>query len=549
MKPKRVFAVLAFAILLVTAAGAAASDPLDTWSTVFAAAADAAAAGISTWIPGTRVSLDTANVNSGGKSVRTSGPVDGAHMLQPVIGLRALTGSNTVDLSDKTLNIEMYVPADSPVSWLSVEVTSGSSFVNVRTGMAAQKGLWCSYRINIALVLALGGWQYQDWMHSSDISSREAAVRLLTRVQTIRISAQADPTVKNAADAYFLIDSLGWEPSEAIGTPEFSAYADLADFPRRFHVEGNTFVDQDGNRKIFRGVSMPEAVRLAAMPDRFQPEWNEHYFQVMASWGADVVRVPVDPFTLHHIPWDSINTALDQTIAWAGRNKIYVIIDFHSCGSIAENWYNGYKEDPTLTTNMKEFLDFWNRISLRYANNDVVAFYELFNEPANPGSPPTKAMWMTWKGIAEKALAVVRANAPQKPVLVGGLAWAYDLSFALDAPVAGSNIGYVTHPYPKSASAIGKDWDAAFGKLSDRYPVIATEIGFQNDIKDFAEIEVNGARYSQAIVDYLEAHQISWTAWCFDDVWFTCLLADRNFTPTQSGAYFRDRLLAAKRSP
>jgi hypothetical protein len=101
----------------------------------------------------------------------------------------------------------------------------------------------------------------------------------------------------------------------------------------------------------------------------------------------------------------------------------------------------------------------------------------------------------------------------------------------------------------KSASAIRKDWDAAFGKLSERYPVIATEIGYQNDIKDFADINVKDARYSQAIVDYLEAHQISWTAWCFDNVWFTCLLADRNFTPTQSGAYFRDRLLAAKRSP
>ncbi len=551
MKPERVFAVLAFAILLVASAGAAASDPLDTWSTNFGATTDVAAAGITTWISGTRVSIDMTNVNSGGKSVRTSGPVGDSHILQPVFAFGGLTGSDKIDLSDKTLDVEMFVPGDSPLSWLAIEVTAGDSYIIVKGSITPQKGRWCSYEVNIAMVLALGSWQTYDWMHSPSISSHGDAVNLLKSAQAIKIDAQADPVVNKAIDAYFLIDSVGWKPSDAIATPEFSAStsAERPDgFPRRFHVEGNAFVDQAGQRKVFRGVSMP-AVRLAMMPDPAQPEWNEHYFQVMANWGADVVRVPVDPFSLHHVPWDSLTTALDQTIAWAGKNRMYVIIDFHSGGSIAENWYNGYKEDPYLTTSLKEFLDFWGKISLRYANNDIVAFYELFNEPANPASPPTKAMWVTWKGIAEQAIAVVRANAPEKTILVGGLAWGYDLSFAADAPVADGNVGYVTHPYPKSAIWISKDWDDAFGRLSERCPVFATEIGYQNDMKDFVDITVNGTRYSKAIVDYLEKHLISWTAWCFDNVWFTCLLADRNFTPTQSGAYFRDRLLAAKRSP
>ena len=55
----------------------------------------------------------------------------------------------------------------------------------------------------------------------------------------------------------------------------------------------------------------------------------------------------------------SVVTALDQTIAWAGRNGMHVIIDFHSRASIA--------------------------------GNDVVACYELFNEPANPASPADKS--------------------------------------------------------------------------------------------------------------------------------------------------------------
>ncbi len=549
MKQAVPVALVACAISLLAAGSAAASDPLDTWSTNFGAATDVAAAGITTWISGTRVSIDMTNVNSGGKSVRTSGPVGDSHILQPFFALRGLTGSDKIDLSDKTLDVEMFVPGDSPLSWLAIEVTAGDGYIIVKDTIAPQKGRWCSYEVNIAMVLALGSWQKYDWLHSPGISSHGDAVNLLKSAQAIKIDAQADAAVNKEVDAYFLIDSVGWKPSDAIATPEFSASttAESADgFPRRFHVEGNAFVDQAGQRKVFRGVSMPDAAGLAVMPDPAQPDWNERYFQVMASWGADVVRVPVVPFSLHHIPWDSLTTALDQTIAWAGKNRMYVIIDFHSGGSIAENWYN---EDPYNTTNLKEFLDFWGKISLRYAKNDVVAFYELFNEPANPASPPTKAMWVTWKGIAEQAIAVVRANAPEKTILVGGLAWGYDPSFAADAPVADGNVGYVTHPYPKSAFWISKDWDDAFGRLSERCPVFATEIGYQNDKKDFVDITVNGTRYSQAIVDYLEKHDISWTAWCFDNLCYTCLLADKNYTPSQSGDYFRTRLLAAKRSP
>lgn len=302
-------------------------------------------------------------------------------------------------------------------------------------------------------------------------------------------------------------------------------------FPHRFHVEGNAFVDQFDQKMMFRGVNQ---AYFGLARDSHLPELNEHYYQVMASWGANIIRVPIFPSTMHNHSWSSIFDSLDQTIAWAGENKMYVVIDFHSGGSIAENWYI----DGNQKTNLQEFLDFWDEMSRRYDNNDTVAFYELFNEPATPTHPSTKVMWMTWKGIAEQAISVIRANDPDKIILVGGLDWAYNLSFVEDAPIASDNIGYTTHPYPVSNVYYG-DWDTAFGKLSDKYPVFATEIGYQEGAPLMDNKMIGNIPYRQAIIDYLEEHQIGWMVWIFD---VPDLLAGKNFTPSPRGEYFRSRL-------
>jgi len=308
-------------------------------------------------------------------------------------------------------------------------------------------------------------------------------------------------------------------------------------FPRRFHVEGNAFEDQFGQKMIFRGMSMLDPVRLVLEHKENQPDWNEHFFQVIASWGANIVRVPILPSTIRNYGMEKILPILDQSIAWAGENNMYVDIDFHSCGSIADNWGG---DDPNQTTNMQEFVDFWDIISQRYANNDTVAFYELFNEPANLTPPPTKAMWLAWKAVAEQAISDIRTNDPNKIILVGGLDWAYNLSFVADSPIAFDNIGYTTHPYQEKMYL---SWYNAFGKMSDKYAVFATEIGYQDNKPGYENTMVGNKLYSQAIVDYLEEHHISWTAWVFDDFWWTSLLIDDNFRPSSSGEYFRSRLL------
>ncbi len=102
-----------------------------------------------------------------------------------------------------------------------------------------------------------------------------------------------------------------------------------------------------------------------------------------------------------------------------------------------------------------------------------------------------------------------------------------------------------------SSSSSQDDWDASFGNLKEKYPVFATEVGFQKkgiipeppyDEEDYA----GEGKYRNAIKSYLEGKKISWTAWCFSPYTGPTLLKDKNFTPNEAGRFIRKWLLQKK---
>jgi endoglucanase len=332
-------------------------------------------------------------------------------------------------------------------------------------------------------------------------------------------------------------------------TPAFTPTVAAGGFPRRFHVEGNSFVDQYGQKMIFRGMAPIDPVIQHLEGPGFG-SWNEHHYQVMAEWGANVIRIPIVPDSIRKHGMDVVLNDLDQTITWAAENKMYVIIDFHAIGWPPDDWYQA---EGGVWTTQQQMKDFWDIISRRYADNDAVTFYELFCEPVNEaqsqwyktGYRSTLADWMEWKAFMEEMITVVRTNDPDKIILVGGMQYSCDLTHVAEAPIADSNVAYVTHPY---ANCWDISWDT-FGKLSSQYPVFSTEIGYDPDC-NCPDPAINGIPYHQAIIDYFEAHQISWIAWVFDEEWCTSLLANIDtYQPSPWGEYVHSRLLELNQQP
>lgn len=305
------------------------------------------------------------------------------------------------------------------------------------------------------------------------------------------------------------------------------------------HVEGNKFIDADGKEIIFRGLCYSDPVKLIN-----DNQWNEQYFAEAAQWGANIVRFAVHPTHLNTYGWEETFKAMDEGIEWAKKNKLYVIMDWHSIGNLKDAKYT----NPMYNTTKEETFKFWKTVAQRYKNEPTVAMYELFNEPTVTGEDTGECTWEEWKAIQEELIDTIRIYNPNALCLCAGFNWAYDLTPVATAPIERTNIAYVSHPYPmKRSQPWEEQWEADFGFVADTYPVICTEMGFCLENELGAHIPVISTEvYAEHITQYFEKKGISFTVWCFDKDWSPTLIEDWDFTPTTQGRFFKAYLQSMK---
>ena len=300
----------------------------------------------------------------------------------------------------------------------------------------------------------------------------------------------------------------------------------------RVSVKGNHFVTEDGKPIIFKGLDTSDPDKL----DRDR-HWNRQYFEAAKSWGANIVRLPVQPSAWRSRGKENYLKLLDQGVGWAKELNLYIIIDWHSIGNLAQEKYH---RRPEYHTTKPETIEFWSTMATHYTGDNTVAFFELFNEPAL-GDKLGDCSWQQWKQIMEEVIAAIRTNGGTAVPLVAGFDFGYDLTPVARAPINAEGIGYVSHPYAMKRKAPWPDqWTRDWGFAADTYPVFATEIGFCPADDKQAHIPVIGDEtYGDALTSYFEKKGISYAVWCFDPDWAPTLIQDWTFTPTRQGAYFK----------
>jgi endoglucanase len=300
-------------------------------------------------------------------------------------------------------------------------------------------------------------------------------------------------------------------------------------------VKGNKFITADGKLIVFRGLD-------ASDPDKLSRDghWNKEYFEMVKSWGANIVRFPVHPNAWRRLETDSYIKLLDEGVAWAGELGLYVIIDWHSIGNLRSEMF----QNPIYETTKKETFEFWRTMSAHYKDNTTIALFELFNEPTVQRGQLGLCSWQEWKEMNEEMIVIIRANGSKAIPLVAGFNWAYDLTPVAREPINAEGIAYVSHPYPmKREKPWEPKWSADWGFAAEKYPVILTEIGFCGADDKGAHVPViSDESYGDAITKYCNQNGISYTVWCFDPQWAPMLISDWNFTPTRQGRYFKAAL-------
>jgi endoglucanase len=293
-------------------------------------------------------------------------------------------------------------------------------------------------------------------------------------------------------------------------------------------VLGNRFVDPSGQPVLFRGMSIADPDRLVE-----DHRWNRELFVAVQGMGANLVRLPVHPAAWRKRGKEDYLMLLDQAVGWCRELGIHVIIDWHSIGNLQAGMF----QDAMYNTSKEETFDFWRTIAMHFKGNSTVAFYELFNEPTHFSGMLGTMSWTEWKALNTEMIGIIRYWDPKTVELVAGFDWAYDLTPMRSDPLTVPGIGFVTHPYPnKRAQPWEPRWEEDFAFVADKYPMIATEIGYQLPVGQAADPD----RYAERITTFLEERGISWMAWVFDPEWWPQLLKSWDgFALTPEGVAFR----------
>ncbi len=261
------------------------------------------------------------------------------------------------------------------------------------------------------------------------------------------------------------------------------------EFPQKFHINGNKILDESDNQVIFRGLCAVDPIiqhELTEIQGGYCYEWGKEYYSQIKNWNATIIRLSIHPGSWRTYGVTKCLKILDDTLNLCHELELYVYLDFHSIGFPPTEEYSS--EWDSFMTNKTEILSFWDNISEHFVDNNVVVMYELFNEPVYPNmetgwNDVHTAAWEDWKTFVHSVIDVIRENDPDSICMVGGLQWAYDLTYANLSPIERPNIVYSTHPYPEANALFS--WNSSFGILSSFYPVFATEFGFYEDSPDY----------------------------------------------------------------
>ncbi|RLE64102.1 MAG: hypothetical protein DRN53_01230 [Thermoprotei archaeon] len=126
---------------------------------------------------------------------------------------------------------------------------------------------------------------------------------------------------------------------------------------------------------------------------------SEEDFKKMASWGFNVVRIPIGWAYIEPVPGvinEDYLKLIDRVISWAKKYGLYAVLDMHQwrwskkykgCGMPdwivpdASDYLEASVKFFTNKTLWEKFARVWKILAERYKNESAIAAYDIFNEP------------------------------------------------------------------------------------------------------------------------------------------------------------------------
>ncbi len=184
-----------------------------------------------------------------------------------------------------------------------------------------------------------------------------------------------------------------------------------------------------------------------------QREYTKEYFDtfitekdmdVLAGWGIDHVRLPVDYNVFETEEGEYKEEGfeyVDRVIGWVTKRGLNLVLDLHKTAGFSfdkEEKQEGFFESEAL---QERFYRLWEQFARRYGKyGDAIAF-ELLNEVTD------KEYCDIWNAIANECVRRIRVFCPETKILLGGY-WNNSVEAVKDiAMPVDENIVYNFHCY------------------------------------------------------------------------------------------------------
>jgi endoglucanase len=168
-------------------------------------------------------------------------------------------------------------------------------------------------------------------------------------------------------------------------------------------ANGGNIVDENGNTIFLKGVAFGNDFWFSNISTTHH---NEIDFQRVKNMGMNTIRFylnynffedDANPYNYKQTAWDW----LDQNIAWAKKNNIYLVLNMHTPQGGYQSQGNG-SALWEVEENQNRLIALWKAIAERYKDEPTIAGFGPLNEPVPTVS---KAKWSL---LAQKLIDGIR---------------------------------------------------------------------------------------------------------------------------------------------
>ncbi|MFZ0033775.1 MAG: glycoside hydrolase family 5 protein [Sedimentisphaerales bacterium] len=344
------------------------------------------------------------------------------------------------------------------------------------------------------------------------------------------------------------------------------AQAKSSSMPLTLKVKGTQVLNSENKPVLLRGVN------AACL------EWTSDGNGVILKtvqvaiddWHVNIIRLPLSQDRWfgkapeQNDAGVAYRALVEEIVDLCSSKGCYIILDLH--WSNAGEWGTNIGQHSMPDENS---VVFWKDLAPIYANHPAVLF-DLYNEPHDvtwdvwlkggmikdrPNRPGSQAKTYEAVGM-QKMLDTIRAAGAKNIVVAGGLDWAYDFSGILDGrqlkDAGGNGVIYANHAYDNKRESVFT-WISKMEEASAKLPVIVSEFGGSggpNRRRGWWGQSPSTAMGDDWLLHVLQAiqdHNWSFTAWDLHTAAGPTLIADWNYTPTpEFGVYVKELLVTGK---